>query len=537
MSFSTIKGKLTLLLVILGVGLGILGYETIKIGNDGKGVAVRFQLIGNLEANTLTCMMELRGYQLLTNPKMIENYEENYQKTIKDIDKLATIFLSKVNQDKLANLKKSLEAWHTLNAPRVTILVKYGKNVNSPTFESEHKVEHDTLITLTGQSALNFESIVQQIGSLKASVEKTNFARLDGDKLTSEIILGIVSIIILIFFFFITNSIRASVAKAKEGCERIRNTKALNTRIETNTKDEINDIAEAVNALIVDVAKAIGIAKDHAMENASVSEELSSTSLEIGKRAEEESIVVTQASHDASVVATDINDSSEQAKKSKMVTQEAQKSLSIAQNLLENTIEQLEETAQAEAQINDKLNHLASEAQQVRSVLDVIGDIADQTNLLALNAAIEAARAGEHGRGFAVVADEVRKLAERTQKSLVETNATINVIVQSIGDVSSEMNTNAKRVEEVSSLSDKVAMQTKDAVALLAQSVDAADEVVAKAHNNVTLIKSNVIEKIGTINMLSTSNARSVEEIASAAEHLSKLASSLSDTLSQFKTA
>ncbi|MCR1809672.1 methyl-accepting chemotaxis protein [Sulfurospirillum sp. DNRA8] len=289
--------------------------------------------------------------------------------------------------------------------------------------------------------------------------------------------------------------------------------------------------------LIADVATALNLAKSNALENASVAEELSSTSLQIGKRAEEEAKVVFETTNDAQEVAKAIGDASERSHSVQEITFGAHKSLLSAQALLDETLTQLSQTAEAEATINDRLNHLAGEAEQVRSVLDVIGDIADQTNLLALNAAIEAARAGDHGRGFAVVADEVRQLAERTQKSLVETNATVNVIVQSIGDISGEMNQNAKRIHELSTFSNQVTIQTNDAVGMLEQSTQATQEVVRNANANVTLIKSAVIEKIGEINTLSSSNARSVEEIAGAAEHLSKLSSNLSDTLAQFKTA
>ena len=121
--------------------------------------------------------------------------------------------------------------------------------------------------------------------------------------------------------------------------------------------------------------------------------------------------------------------------------------------MISTTVERIHGVADKEHELSGNLQSLAGNAQETKQILVTIGDIADQTNLLALNAAIEAARAGEHGRGFAVVADEVRKLAERTQKSLAETGATINVLIQSINENSESLNQN---MDELISLTEYV---------------------------------------------------------------------------------
>ncbi|NPA82636.1 MAG: hypothetical protein GXO31_08500, partial [Epsilonproteobacteria bacterium] len=219
--------------------------------------------------------------------------------------------------------------------------------------------------------------------------------------------------------------------------------------------------------------------------------------------------------------------SQEDMKKSYEILKEMQKQILVM-------IEKINSNADLEISLAQKLKQLSDDAEQIQDVLKVISEIAEQTNLLALNAAIEAARAGEHGRGFAVVADEVRQLAEKTQKSLIEINSTVNVIVQAINDTSENMNANVKDIEELSEYSNNVQKEIEDinkATQITAESLDMSAKAINKASKKV----ENFISQINSVKQLSTLNERSVKVADKVAEDLSHSANRLDESLEQFK--
>jgi len=342
-------------------------------------------------------------------------------------------------------------------------------------------------------------------------------------------------IAIILMLLFIINSIVKPLSRLILASKNLTEGDGdLTIRLSTDTKDEIAEANYYINNFIEKVQILIQGVIHSSSENSQMSHRLQSTALEVEKRSELENSELKIVVDDTGMIRSDLIQAIAEAEVGQDDLAQSNNNLQETQAEILQLVNKVQETSQMQLELAASLSQLSSDTAQVKSVLEVIADIAEQTNLLALNAAIEAARAGEHGRGFAVVADEVRKLAERTQKSLVEINATVNVIVQAIVDSSQQMNDNSQEIEKLTTISHDVGNKINETVQIMSKSSEMSKNIIDGYKENAK--KTDVIiDKIEHISSISNANIASIDDVAKVSTNLNEMTEELSLKLQEFK--
>ncbi len=393
-------------------------------------------------------------------------------------------------------------------------------------------------------SVVWFQTITKKINLLKSiddNLAEQNTLLLNelASKSKSNAIIMIIAYIFFALFLsivllYVSRGINKSVGNSLEKIKYVSSELDLTHSVIVDGRDEISHISGALNDMIIIFKDSVASSQIVATTTTNESQKLN----DVVGQLTSNGLVADARIKDIDSLVSEVGerlDSVENASIS--VSEDLQTTTDVLDsfvNQLGSVVSDIEEGSQRQLELAQKVSSLTEQAKNIKDVLSIIGDIADQTNLLALNAAIEAARAGEHGRGFAVVADEVRKLAERTQKSLGEIGANVNLITQNVMEIAEETDHTSKNMNTISESTQVLISSSEETKEKLLLTSEKSTDVMHQS----TYIATKTKELIATMDEvieISEKNVVHRGEVERVSKILSDDAQKIQDELAKFK--
>jgi len=343
----------------------------------------------------------------------------------------------------------------------------------------------------------------------------------------------VINIFALILSIFIVNNIIIKPIKILERTIK-EDEENLTKRVNINSKDEIGNVAKYFNLFIEKMRYIIINIKNILTQNIKLAENVNKSAMSIIDNIKIQNEVIKEVKKSTTISKEHLEDATNKIEKNSDNAQNTFTMLNEMVNILEKMSKKIINDATHAKEVAKNVSNLAEQTNQIKNIISIIKDIADQTNLLALNAAIEAARAGEHGRGFAVVADEVRKLAERTQKSLSEIDVAASLIVEGVVKTKSDIENISTNAEINANETMNVVNKSKKANKWMSQTINLSNEAV-EAIKKVDESLNRLVKENEKLIYTSENNNNLAEKLEKIAKKLKEITKKLQEEVNRFK--
>ncbi|MDW7972992.1 MAG: methyl-accepting chemotaxis protein [Thermodesulfovibrio sp.] len=455
--------------------------------------------------------------------KAIDEGRKKYREVFDELNKLA---VTEEEKKLMVNIENAIKDARETNNKVIELAMAGNKKEAIKLYDEQAKAKNELI----------FKRINEKVAFHQKELDH------DTDKSVSLamrqiVITLIVSTVIVVFgvvfTFFVSRSIRRPVTEIEANSKRIAQGD-LSVDIKVNSKDELGMIANSVNDAITSIKKLIAESKTISTSLASSSEQLSATTEQISRNLKsqtERASQIASAAEEMSQTVVDIAKNASQIAEVSVTTANVARE---GRDMTMKTSQEIKVIDESIKKLSEVINILADRSRQIGEIVTVIKDIADQTNLLALNAAIEAARAGEQGRGFAVVADEVRKLAERTAKATDEIAEMIRGIQTEVNVASGSMADATKKVEDGVRLSTLSAEKLSE-ILNKAQELQSMIQQIASATEQMSSVTDHITQDIGSIAEGIKEISLAVDQSAQTASDIARLGGELRLSIDKFR--